>query len=451
MTGSGNYNMSVIPVSDPITTEEDGGKVEEELSRVAQQWEKIRMREEELKRKEETLQKRDQLMSEIDQLKAKEMRTSQYTVQTLIDFRPFTSIYRAKPIPPRPRLLTSGILNRLLKDSLGGNSQTLMITCVSPAGDSFEETLNSLKYAKRARRIQNTPIVNKDVVEVEMQRMESEILLLREQLKTRENSSNSDLSSQTDSVQEMKNEVDVYRRLLSSAHGRIETCIRKGSVAGLDKVLTGITTHLQGDSTNVSDEEDPFPVVRSNDPRVAELQEQVEQLKEDLANDEKIFAEQQFEFDQTKSTLNDRVVQLQHEVAALRQELAEIKSGGGDQLNSTLNATLKKEKVVITRTTPCTMDVISSLIRKKTFSILDRNIRNAISPPSNIMTTTQVIKQPTGPICTREDHQKLEEQINRLKERVSHQQKLNTPDPLPTSHVRISSPNPPFIYMINNH
>ena len=44
---------------------------------------------------------------------------------------------------------------------------------------------------------------------------------------------------------------------------------------------------------------------------------QVEQLKEDLANDEKIFAEQQVEFDQTKSTLNDRVVQLQHEVSEL--------------------------------------------------------------------------------------------------------------------------------------
>lgn len=57
-------------------------------------------------------------------------------------------------------------ITRLLKDSLGGNSKTVMITCVSPASDSFEETLNSLKYAKRARDIQNRPIVNKDVIEV---------------------------------------------------------------------------------------------------------------------------------------------------------------------------------------------------------------------------------------------------------------------------------------------
>ena len=74
------------------------------------------------------------------------------------------------------------------------------------------------------------------------------------------------------------------------------------------------------------------------------------------------------------------------QVAALRQELAEVKSSGDHQLNTTL----KKEKIAITRTTPCTLDDITSMIRKKTFLILDRNIRNAISPPPNIMTTTQV-------------------------------------------------------------
>jgi len=38
-------------------------------------------------------------------------------------------------------------LTRLLKDSLGGNTQTYMIACVSPAVVACEETLNTLKYA----------------------------------------------------------------------------------------------------------------------------------------------------------------------------------------------------------------------------------------------------------------------------------------------------------------
>jgi hypothetical protein len=51
-------------------------------------------------------------------------------------------------------------LTRLLQDSLGGNSRTLMIACVTPALNSLEETLCVLKYANRARNIKNKPRVN---------------------------------------------------------------------------------------------------------------------------------------------------------------------------------------------------------------------------------------------------------------------------------------------------
>ncbi|KAA0175522.1 hypothetical protein FNF27_02932 [Cafeteria roenbergensis] len=44
-------------------------------------------------------------------------------------------------------------LTRLLKDSLGGNCRTVMIAAISPAARSFEETLNTLKYADRAKKI----------------------------------------------------------------------------------------------------------------------------------------------------------------------------------------------------------------------------------------------------------------------------------------------------------
>ena len=52
-------------------------------------------------------------------------------------------------------------LTRLLQDSLGGNSHTLMIACVSPADSNIEESLNTLRYADRARKIKNKPIVNR--------------------------------------------------------------------------------------------------------------------------------------------------------------------------------------------------------------------------------------------------------------------------------------------------
>jgi hypothetical protein len=49
-----------------------------------------------------------------------------------------------------------------LQDSLGGNSKTLMICCVSPSEIDFHESLNALRYANRARNIKNKPRVNRD-------------------------------------------------------------------------------------------------------------------------------------------------------------------------------------------------------------------------------------------------------------------------------------------------
>jgi len=54
-------------------------------------------------------------------------------------------------------------LTRLLQDSLGGNSCTLFIACVSTADDDIFETINTLKYANRARNIQNAALINEEI------------------------------------------------------------------------------------------------------------------------------------------------------------------------------------------------------------------------------------------------------------------------------------------------
>ncbi|NXG17654.1 KIF4 protein, partial [Grallaria varia] len=66
-------------------------------------------------------------------------------------------------------------LTRLLQDSLGGNSHTLMIACVSPADSNLEETLNTLRYADRARKIKNKPIVNVDPQAAELHQLKQQI------------------------------------------------------------------------------------------------------------------------------------------------------------------------------------------------------------------------------------------------------------------------------------
>ena len=54
------------------------------------------------------------------------------------------------------------ILTWLLKDSLGGNSKTAMIACISPA--DYDETLSTLRYADQAKHIRTQAIVNQDSV-----------------------------------------------------------------------------------------------------------------------------------------------------------------------------------------------------------------------------------------------------------------------------------------------
>jgi len=73
-------------------------------------------------------------------------------------------------------------LTRLLQDSLGGNSHTLMIACVSPADSNLEETVSTLRYADRARKIKNKPIINKDPKAAELGRLRSQVQQLQLQL-----------------------------------------------------------------------------------------------------------------------------------------------------------------------------------------------------------------------------------------------------------------------------
>ncbi|KAH0563992.1 chromosome-associated kinesin KIF4 isoform X2 [Cotesia glomerata] len=70
-------------------------------------------------------------------------------------------------------------LTRLLQDSLGGNSITLMIACVSPADYNLEETLSTLRYADRAKKIKNKPIVNQDPKTAKINSLQAEIVNLQ--------------------------------------------------------------------------------------------------------------------------------------------------------------------------------------------------------------------------------------------------------------------------------
>ncbi|XP_006145249.1 kinesin-like protein KIF17 isoform X1 [Tupaia chinensis] len=81
---------------------------------------------------------------------------------------------RCKHIPYRDSKLT-----RLLQDSLGGNTKTLMVACLSPADNNYDETLSTLRYANRAKNIKNKPRINEDPKDALLREYQEEIKRLR--------------------------------------------------------------------------------------------------------------------------------------------------------------------------------------------------------------------------------------------------------------------------------
>jgi hypothetical protein len=70
-------------------------------------------------------------------------------------------------------------LTRLLQDSLGGNTKTVMIAAVSPSSFNFDETVTTLRYAARANSIKNIPKINEDPKDALLRQYEEEIKRLR--------------------------------------------------------------------------------------------------------------------------------------------------------------------------------------------------------------------------------------------------------------------------------
>eukprot|EP00825_Cyclidium_porcatum_P006882 TRINITY_DN13449_c0_g1_i2.p1 TRINITY_DN13449_c0_g1~~TRINITY_DN13449_c0_g1_i2.p1 ORF type:complete len:151 (+),score=19.92 TRINITY_DN13449_c0_g1_i2:134-586(+) len=92
----------------------------------------------------EKINKKEDIM--IDHLK--ELKSINQSLTTLGKVIHNLSHGKKLPIPYRESKLT-----RILQDSLGGNTQTFIISNISPALSSIDETLSTLKFAERARHI----------------------------------------------------------------------------------------------------------------------------------------------------------------------------------------------------------------------------------------------------------------------------------------------------------
>ncbi|GAB5585246.1 Kinesin-like protein kif21a [Umbelopsis nana] len=140
-------------------------------------------------------------------------------------------------------------LTRLLQDSLGGNSQTLMLACISPSEVDFIETLSTLKYANRARNIKNNAVQNF------------------------EQSENHDIERYRKVIGRLKAEITEQESFMTAAINEIDTLKESLNVAMREKELLSSMMSAQ------SNQQDATKIIHDCTLNIEQLEQENRQLR----------------------------------------------------------------------------------------------------------------------------------------------------------------------------
>ncbi|XP_067119190.1 osmotic avoidance abnormal protein 3-like isoform X2 [Centruroides vittatus] len=154
---------------------------------------------------------------------------------------------KSKHIPYRDSKLT-----RLLQDSLGGNTKTLMVACISPADNNYDETLSTLRYANRAKNIQNKPKINEDPKDALLREYQEEIERLKSLLSGQETVEQEEIlkkkqAEEENKVEKLRKEYDEKMRELMSKYQK-----EQESNAKLQNDVTHLKAFYQDELTKVT-------------------------------------------------------------------------------------------------------------------------------------------------------------------------------------------------------
>ncbi|NXP22917.1 KIF27 protein, partial [Scytalopus superciliaris] len=214
-------------------------------------------------------------------------------------------------------------ITRILKDSLGGNAKTVMITCISPSSLDFDESLNSLKYANRAKNIRNKPVVNYNPEKDRIDEMELEIRLLRDALQNQQvsnqhlhnlNKEKARISSLEEQLTRLQVQYFSYRNCVDEAFPFLvdlndNVSLRSSQRDRLQSWITMVqkvrkeALNIQETDTGTETSPEPHQIT------VLQLKKELKKCQQALVMDEEVFSQK------------DREVQiLQNQIKTLLQE-----------------------------------------------------------------------------------------------------------------------------------
>lgn len=156
----------------------------------------------------------------------KSLTTLGRVIAALADTSSRRSSRKKDVIPYRDSILTW-----LLKDSLGGNSKTAMIACISPT--DYEETLSTLRYADQAKRIRTKATINQDHLsaaerDAQIKDMQETIRSLQQQISVGQanNIAKQQSALQLEQLEMYQREVELMQRKMEDSRGVAECKIK---------------------------------------------------------------------------------------------------------------------------------------------------------------------------------------------------------------------------------
>eukprot|EP00501_MAST-03F_sp_TOSAG23-6_P000427 GSMAST32.ASY1.ANO1.439.1 assembled CDS len=232
-------------------------------------------------------------------------------------------------------------LTRLLQSSLGGNSRTLMIACISPADSNFDETINCLRYANRARNIQNKTVQNCDAESAEVMRLRTQVqtlqrLLVKTRARNKEGITGSSTSDESDyhllqnngtfKTNKTAAQIDEMQAELELLRWKLSFCSDRGDFNGPDSIGQMKSNEGNGECEDIIyDENEESENAREERRKANELHEKEQKTiaehntskgKQTLDNKTKKTAEEK----RTRAALVASMKSLQKDVSTLTEQ-----------------------------------------------------------------------------------------------------------------------------------
>jgi len=219
-------------------------------------------------------------------------------------------------------------LTRLLQDSLGGNTKTVMIANVSPASDNYDETLGTLRYASRAKNIKNKPKVNEDPKDALLREYAEEINRLKAMLGTGGNVGSIQMTSESSSgdktekviVQRSDSTVHKYEDQLKQKEDQINDEIKKRE--DLENMLKSLQDQF---TTNKKEK-------KKDDAEGKKYQEMMQKLKDQHTKQEELL-KQKAQKEEEVLEAEKKYVNLQEEVDEQRKVVKRLRKKYKDAMN----------------------------------------------------------------------------------------------------------------------